>query len=118
MVKPSPNTKIFENWREKNSARKKCSFFGEKKNWRETIYPPENPIFRTYYRIIQNAFTDTEQLLELLGEKPEPLEPEKPEIIENIPLSLSLENVSFKFWLKIASNFLCEIFDQFRLVLS
>ena len=60
------------------------------------LYGPLNAL-GTYYRIIQNAFTDTEHLLELLAEKPEPLEPEIPEIIENIPLSLALENVTFKY---------------------
>ena len=60
------------------------------------LYAPLN-FLGTYYRIIQNAFTDTENLLELLGEKPEPLEPENPVSLSNAAVSLGLDRVSFKY---------------------
>ena len=60
------------------------------------LYAPLN-FLGTYYRIIQNAFTDTENLLELLGEKPEPLEPENAVSLSNAAVSLGLDRVSFKY---------------------
>ena len=60
------------------------------------LYAPLN-FLGTYYRIIQNAFTDTENLLELLGEKPEPLEPENPVSVSSAAVSLGLDKVSFKY---------------------
>ena len=41
------------------------------------LYTPLN-FLGTYYRIIQAAITDTEKLMDLLAERPEPKEPEDP----------------------------------------
>ena len=60
------------------------------------LYTPLN-FLGTYYRIIQNAFVDTENLLELLGEKPEPKEPETASALESAPVGLGLERVSFQY---------------------
>jgi ATP-binding cassette subfamily B (MDR/TAP) protein 6 len=60
------------------------------------LYGPLNAL-GTYYRIIQNAFVDTENVLELMAEKTEPLEPLAPEKATDGPLSLAFDNVTFKY---------------------
>ena len=51
------------------------------------------------YRWIQNAYVNTENLLELLAEKPERADPSPLEkvILPDRPLSMAVENVSFRY---------------------
>ena len=66
------------------------------------LYVPLNWL-GTYYRMIQAAFIDTENLMELLSERPEKKKPEARSdsmsgpVIDDKAMELELENVSFKY---------------------
>ena len=60
------------------------------------LYVPLN-MFGCTYKNIQAAFIDTQNLMELLTEKPEPSEPTVPVVLPNKPISMAVQNVSFKY---------------------